>query len=352
MSASVFNDPILGRLFDPGQVARCFELQAEIDAMLLFETALAKVQENAGLIPQGAAQAIETAAGAFAPDLDALSEATRRDGVCVPELVRQLRKAVGEPHAQHVHFGATSQDVVDTSLVLRLKPALEQIEHEIAQVTAGLTRLAGAWSPKRLNGHTRMQTALPISVGDKIRNWTRPLQDAVVALEALRPRLLRLQFGGAVGTLDKLGESGKDVSDALAAELGVAPSANWHTQRGALAALAGWLSEVTGALGKIGQDISLMAQNEVSEIAISGGGGSSAMPHKQNPVSAELLVTLARYNAAQTGGMHQALIHENERSGAAWALEWMILPQMVLACGASLRTAGGLIGRIERIGAE
>ena len=128
-----------------------------------------------------------------------------------------MRKAVGEPHAQHVHFGATSQDVVDTSLVLRLKPALEQIEHEIAQVTAGLTRLAGAWSPKRLNGHTRMQTALPISVGDKIRNWTRPLQDAAVALEALRPRLLRLQFGGAVGTLDKLGESGKDVSDALAA---------------------------------------------------------------------------------------------------------------------------------------
>jgi 3-carboxy-cis,cis-muconate cycloisomerase len=133
--------------------------------------------------------------------------------------------------------------------------------------------------------------------------------------------------------------------------LGV-PARSWHSQRDGIVELADWLSLVSGSLGKIGVDIGLMAQNGVGEIALEGGGGSSAMPHKQNPVAAEVLVALARYNATLTGGMHQALLHEQERSGAAWTLEWLILPQMVVTTGASLRTAKALLGHVTRIGDE
>ena len=152
-------------------------------------------------------------------------------------------------------------------------------------------------------------------------------------LDALRRSLLVVQFGGAAGTLEKLGDKGPAVRAALADRLGLADAPQWHSQRDRIAELAGWLSLVTGSLGKFGQDVALMAQAG-DEIELAGGGGSSAMPHKQNPVDAEVLVTLARFNAAQLSGMHQALVHEQERSGAAWTLEWLILPQMVMATAA------------------
>ncbi|TIV46791.1 MAG: 3-carboxy-cis,cis-muconate cycloisomerase, partial [Mesorhizobium sp.] len=139
------------------------------------------------------------------------------------------------------------------------------------------------------------------------------------------------------------------VRAALAAKLGLADAPQWHSQRDALAEFAGWLSLVAGSLGKFGQDIALMAQGE-SDIKLAGAGGSSAMPHKQNPVKAEALVALARFSATQLSGVHQALVHEQERSGAAWTLEWLILPQMVVATAAALRLAAELAGRIESIG--
>ncbi|TIW68692.1 MAG: 3-carboxy-cis,cis-muconate cycloisomerase, partial [Mesorhizobium sp.] len=162
-------------------------------------------------------------------------------------------------------------------------------------------------------------------------------------------RLLVVQFGGAAGTLDRLGDKAAPVRAALAAKLGLGDAAQWHSQRDALADFAGWLSLVTGSLGKFGQDIALMAQGGM-DIKLSAGGGSSAMPHKQNPVKAEALVALARFNATQLAGMHQALVHEQERSGAAWTLEWLILPQMVVATAGALRLAAELAGQIESLG--
>jgi len=137
----------------------------------------------------------------------------------------------------------------------------------------------------------------------------------------------------------------------MAADLGlIPPSQPWHTNRHALIRFGGWLSQVSGAMGKIGKDVALMAQQGIDEIALDNGGSSSAMPHKQNPILAETLVTLARYNATQVGGLHQALVHEQERSGVAWALEWMILPDMIEATGASLERAGELLGSFTRMG--
>jgi 3-carboxy-cis,cis-muconate cycloisomerase len=164
-------------------------------------------------------------------------------------------------------------------------------------------------------------------------------------ISTLENEVAILHFGGAVGSLDKLGDKGVGVARRLATKLGLrAILRARHSERDGQAALASWLSLVTGALGKMGQDIALMAQTEMGEIRLaSGGGGSSALPHKVNPVGAEMLVTLARFNATMVSGMHQSLVHENERSGAAWTLEWMLLPQMVVATGAATRTAKALL---------
>ncbi len=351
MSFTPYSAPILSGLLGDPVLAKWFSVQADFEAMLRFEAALAAAEAEAGVIPGEAAALIAQVCAAFRPDLAAIGAASERDGLAVPEFVRQLRAAVGEPHGVHVHFGATSQDVIDTSLILRLREANGIMLSRLADLNASLERLSATFGARPLMARTRMQAAIPITVGDRIENWRRPLREHPARYDALSPRLMRLQFGGAAGTLEKLGEAGRQVSLSLAEKLGLAaPEQCWHTDRSAIADYANWLSLLTGGLGKIGQDIVLMAQNGIGEIALEGGGGSSAMPHKQNPVKAEALVTLARFNAALLSAMHHALVHEQERSGAAWTLEWMVLPQMCMAAGASLRNALALTGAIYEMG--
>jgi 3-carboxy-cis,cis-muconate cycloisomerase len=352
MSVSLFEHPILASHFGDEEIAAHFRIEAEIATMLTFEMALAEAQAQEGLIPLEASAAIAKACEAFEPDFAALRAGTARDGLMIPELIRELRKSVAAPNDAHLHFGTTSQDVIDTGLVMRLKAVIAIMAERLEGLVAALEALVDRFGDNRMVGRTRMQMAMPIPARVRLKSWLDPLARCLDELEDIGPDLLKLQFGGAAGTLDKLGERGP----AIAARLGVlldleVPDDHWQTRRDPIVRYADWLSLVTGALGKLGQDIALMAQNEISEIALSGGGGSSAMPHKQNPVHAESLVALARFNATQVAGMHHALIHEQERSGAAWALEWMILPQMTVATGAALRLADELLGSIERIGA-
>jgi 3-carboxy-cis,cis-muconate cycloisomerase len=349
MTVSPFDHPLLAGLVGDGEVAIRFSLAAEIAAMLGFEHALVDAEAELGVIPTEAGVAIATVLDRFVPDTAALRAATARDGVVVPELIRQLRAAVGEPHAGHVHFGATSQDVIDTALVLRLKPILAVFEERLASLVEAFAGLESRFGSRQLTAVTRMQPAIPITVADRIETWRRPLERHLQRLREQRPRLLAVQFGGAAGTLDALGESGPAVRAALAGKLGLSDAPQWHSQRDAIADFASWLSLVTACLGKFGQDIALMVLDG-SAIGLAAGGGSSAMPHKQNPVKAEVLEALGRFNAVQLGAMHQAAIHPLERSGAAWTLEWLALPQMVVATGAALRLAGELIGDIETLG--
>jgi 3-carboxy-cis,cis-muconate cycloisomerase len=188
-----------------------------------------------------------------------------------------------------------------------------------------------------------MQQALPFTVADKIDTWIEPLERHREALQNLAPRLLVIQLGGPVGTRSELKDHGDAVADAMAEILGLGLAPSWHSQRDRIGEFGAFLSLLAGTLGKIGQDIALMAQNEVGEVRLATGGGSSAMPHKSNPVPAEVLVTLARFNAGMLGTLHQALVHENERSGAAWTLEWMVLPQMVVSTAAALSRAQALV---------
>ena len=351
MTVSAFDHPILSALVGDDDVAAHFAFEAELAAMLEFETALATAQARCGLIPADAASRITAITPGFKADIAALRAGAARDGLMVPALVAQLRAAVGEPHSRYVHFGSTSQDVLDSALMLRLKAVLPKLRARLQHVIGDLTELESRFARQPLMGRTRMQRALPITVHDRLRTWRAPLERHIVRLDDIAPRLLAVQCGGAVGTLDAMQGEGAEVARELGALLGLAvPDICWQAQRDTIAEFAGLLSLMTGSLGKIGQDVVLMAQNEIGEISLSGGGGSSAMPHKHNPVSAEVLVTLARFNAAQLAAMHGALAHEQERSGSAWTLEWLVLPQMVVATAAALRLAGKMLGGVTAMG--
>ncbi|MDW6026275.1 3-carboxy-cis,cis-muconate cycloisomerase [Mesorhizobium sp. BAC0120] len=349
MTISPFDHPLLSSLLGDEEAARAFSVASEITAMIAVERALAEAEAAEGVIEPAAAQAIQAALDSFAPDMGKLRTALARDGVVVPELVRQIRLGVAEPFREQVHFGATSQDIIDTALMLRLKPILDRFDRLLADLIERLAALNIRFGGRTLTGVTRMQPAIPIRVSDRLAAWRQPLERDRERLKERSERLLAVQLGGAAGTLDKLGGKAAAVRAGLATRLGLADAPQWHSQRDGIAEFAGWLSLTTGSLGKIGQDIALMALSG-SDIALSGGGGSSAMPHKQNPVAAEALVALARFNATQLAGMHQALVHEYERSGAAWMLEWLILPQMVTATAGALRLAVELAGQIEGMG--
>ena len=349
MAVSAFDHPFLSGLLGDDETAQLLGSDAEIAAMLSFEIALAKVEAQHGLIPAEAAAAIRDGLNGFRPDMASLKAATARDGVVVPEFVRQLRAAVGEPHAKHVHFGATSQDVIDTAKICNLVPILVNFDDRLAKIDALFADLDSRFGKNPLMAYTRMQPAIPITAGDRIESWRAPLSRHRARLAALRSSLLVIQFGGAAGTLERLGGNAATIREALAEELGLGDAPQWHSQRDRIAEFASWLSLVTGSLGKFGQDVALMAQSG-SGIALGGGGASSAMPHKQNPVAAEILVTLARYNAVQLSGIHQALVHELERSGSAWTLEWLVLTNMVMGAATATRITAELVGHIEHLG--
>lgn len=339
--------PVLQALVGDEEVEAFFSNEAEIDAMLRVEAALAEAQARAGLIAQEAAGRIAEACSTFRPDWRRLADGLARDGVIVPELVRQLRVAAGEPHGKSVHLGATSQDITDTGLMLRLKSVIEILGQRIDALVEALHALKRRDGSVRLMAHTRMQRALPFTAAHKIDTWLQPLERHREALDDLAPRLLTVQLGGPIGTRAEMQDRGDAVADAVAGLLGLGYAPAWHSQRDRIGEFASFLSLLSGTLGKIGQDICLMAQNEVGEVRLASGGGSSAMAHKSNPVQAEILVTLARFNAGLLGTLHQALVHENERSGAAWTLEWMVLPQMVVAAAAGLHRAQSLFDSLR-----
>lgn len=339
--------PLLNALVGDEEVGALFSNAAELAAMLRVEVALADAQAEIGLIAQDAADRILKTCRGFKPDWQKLADGLAQDGVVVPQFIKQLRAAVGEPHAKAVHLGATSQDIVDTALVLRLKTVIAIIDQRIDRLIETLHQLKARDGSTRLMARTRMQQALPFTAADKIGTWLQPLERHKEALQSLAPRLLVLQLGGPVGTRGELKGHGDAVADAMAERLGLGYAPSWHSQRDRIGEFAALLSLLSGTLGKIGQDVALMAQNEVAEVRLASGGGSSAMPHKSNPVPAEVLVALARFNAGLLGTLHQALVHENERSGAAWTLEWLVLPQMVVYTAAGLSKAQSLLGQMN-----
>lgn len=338
-------------LFRDHEIAERFSDDALFASFSRFERALISGLAKSDLLAPGDAKDLLDQIADFEPDGAAIAEAGIRDGVCVPEYVRQLRAHVSGPAKTMLHHGATSQDLMDTATVQALVSVNGILAKRLETLLGQLSGLSARQGGNTLQAITRMQAAIPFQTADRIATWRRPLQSLHDRMPALSEKTRLLQLGGAVGDLQALGDNARTVAETIADELGLRwPGHSWHTDRSPVLVQANWLSELTGALGKIGQDVALMALRGYDDIQLSGGGSSSAMPHKQNPVAAERLVALARYNATLVAGMHQAQLHEMERSGAAWTLEWMILPQMCETAGVSLTAASALIETIKGMG--
>lgn len=343
MSAAAFDSLIHRGLFADDEVARQLDDHAQVRTMLRVEAALARAAAAAGLVPGEAAERIARAAETIDLEPGRLTDGTTASGVPVGALAAALREEVGDEDASWVHWGATSQDIVDTALVLRLAAVMELLDGRLAGLIRQLEDLARRHADTPILARTRTQAATPTSFGLKIAGWAAPLRRHRSRLAELRPRVLVIQLGGAAGTRSVFGEAAGSVAEALAAELGLGnPPLPWHNQRDNVVELAGWLSSVTGSLGKIGRDVALLAQGEVGELRVASGGGSSTMPQKSNPVGAEILESLARHNATLVSEMHHAQVHAQERDGAAWTAEWLALPQMAVAAGAALNRARSL----------
>lgn len=349
MAATLFDSALWRDLYGDAEIQPLFTDTAEIRAMLLAEGALAKVQGRLGLIPEDAAEIIARAAQTVIIDPAALAKGAAAAGVPVPALVTAFRKAMEAPEAAGwAHFGATSQDIADTGLIIRMRRALEIIDQRLEALTAALDEKAKAEAETLMAARTRSQIATPTTFGARIRAWRAPLARSRQRIAELRPRLLRLSLAGASGNLAAMGPEGGRVAQEMAKELRLGHEpVPWHSTRDNIAELGALLAIITGATGKIGLDLSLMMRSEAPEVQAGAPGGSSTMPHKANPVGPEALIMLARANAGLAGRLFEAQLHAEEREGAAWALEWLTLPQMVIAAGASLLRAADLISSLS-----
>lgn len=348
--SDVFDHPWLSGLFGDQEAEVIWSAERTLAHMLAFEAAYSRGLGAIGVVPEDQARAAAELIERANPDLRDLQAGTLKDGMPIPAFVRGLKAEAGQLDGA-IHTGTTSQDVMDTALAMTMRENSDLIADRLSTLTERLGNLGRRFGSNKMMGRTRMQAALPISVGHRIENWQAPLIDHGDSIEQMRKSVERLQWGGAVGDGQAIGEKHPDLAAFVAEALSLRPpSRNWHSDRATVTDYANLLSLISGSIGKMGQDICLMAQQGVDEIKLSGGGGSSAMPHKQNPILAELLVTLARFNATQVSGMHQALVHEQERSGSAWSLEWMLLPDMARCTTRSLSAANALCAQIVSMG--
>ncbi len=342
MAVSPFDSAVYGALFGDPEVAALFSDAASVGAMIHVEQALARAEGACRVIPAEAARAIDAGLAEVVPDPAVLAAGTAAAGVPVPALVSALRGQLPPEAGQWLHWGATSQDIVDTALVLKLDAALTILAARMDALIAALSASARRWADLPMAGRTRSQIAAPTTFGLRVARWAQPLIAQRAELPAVHARVARVQFGGAVGTNAAIAPHGPAVTAALARELGLAAGPSWHGDRSGLGALAGWCAGTCAALGRMAGDLILMGRSEAGEARAGSGGGSSTMPQKSNPVAAETIVALARHAACLVPAVQQAGIHAEERDGAAWALEWLALPQIVVATAAALRHADGL----------
>ncbi|SLN49447.1 3-carboxy-cis,cis-muconate cycloisomerase [Pseudoruegeria aquimaris] len=341
MAASVYDSAIYRDLFLDAEAGRLFSDSATVRAMMIVEGALAKAQGACGVIPEDSAFFIHRASLECQIDPAGLAAGAGQSAVVVPALVEAFRKAMDAPeHAQYVHWGATSQDIQDTGLILRLRQLFGLFEARLEKALAAFAALAEAHADLPMAARTFAQIATPTSFGAQAAEWGAPLLSHRTRLAALRAEVLKVSLSGAAGTLSAMGDKGPEVRAKLAEGLALGdPGASWHSQREGLAAFAGWMAGLCASLAKFGEDLTLLNQGEVAEITLPGGGASSTMPQKHNPTLPMLLVALGRSAAALNTSLQEAAIHRQQRDPAAWMLEWMFLPQLCLGTARALAVA-------------
>lgn len=338
-----FGSRHLADLFSTAPMRAIFSERASLQAMLDVEVALARVQARLGLIPDEAATAIAQAARAERLDLDELAAGTMRVGLPIVNLVEQLVRLTGPEYGEFAHWGSTSQDVMDTALVLQLRPAFALIESELARLIAAVAGLAQRHRSTPMVARTKLLHAQPTTFGFKAAVWLSGLLRHRQRLAELKPRVLQVQVAGAVGNLASFGAAGPDLRTALAAELDLAePLIAWHVARDTLAETVNFLALLSTTLSKIATDVALMTQTEVGEVLEPGGqghGASSTMPHKRNPVVCEQILSGGIALRRLAGTMLDAAIHEHERATGPWQAEGLVVPQAFLLASAGLDAA-------------
>jgi 3-carboxy-cis,cis-muconate cycloisomerase len=345
---------LLDPLFTTSRMREVFSDRGRLQGMLDFEAALARALARTGVAPAGTVAAIEAQCDSGRFDFEALARETAVAGNLAIPMVKALTALVAKSDqkaAGFVHWGATSQDAIDTGLVLQLRVALELIAQDLAKLGDALAAVAERHKSTLVVGRTWLQQGPPVTLGLKAAGWLDSIDRHAVRLEETCRRVLVLQFGGAVGTLAALGDRGMDVARALADDLNLElPGMPWHAQRDRVAEVATTFGLLVGSLGKMARDVSLMAQSEVDELqepAAEGRGGSSTMPHKRNPVGCAVVLAASMRVPALVSVMLGAMVQEHERGLGGWHAEWETLPEICLLTGGALAQALGIIEGLE-----
>jgi 3-carboxy-cis,cis-muconate cycloisomerase len=341
---------LLEPLFRWESIENLLSDRARLQGMLDFEAALARAEARTGVIPASAAAAIGAKCQASLLDFDSLARAAARAGNLAIPLVKQLTALVGandEEAMRFVHWGATSQDAIDTGMVLQQRAALELIDGELERLSNILAALAEKHRTTVVAGRTWLQQALPTTFGAIAAGWLDAVDRHRDRLAEVRRRAEVLQFGGAVGTLASLGARGMDVAKALGEELQLAlPAIPWHGHRDRLAEVGTSLGLCAGTLGKIARDVSLQMQTEIGEVfepAGEGRGGSSTLPHKRNPVTCSVVLA----TAIRVSSLLAAMPQEQERGLGGWQVEWEVLPEVIGLAGGALHHLTEMMAGLE-----
>ncbi|WP_287497642.1 3-carboxy-cis,cis-muconate cycloisomerase [Pandoraea sp. CB10b_02] len=341
---------LLDSLLRGAAVAKRFSRDATLQAMLDFEVALASAEADAGLIPAAAVAPIAAAARASELDWPALRDDAARAGNLAIPLVKQLTARVSARDAEaarFVHWGATSQDAIDTGLVLQVRGALDDLGADLVRLIHRLAAQVRAHRATVMIGRTWLQHALPTTFGLKLAGTLDALLRARADLAGVREQALCVQFGGAAGTLASLGTQGPAVAAALARRLHLQEAATpWHGQRDRIVRVGSWAASLTGLLGKFARDTALLTQTEVGEIAEASGpgrGGSSTMPHKRNPVGCASILAAAARTPQLAATLFGAMQQDHERGLGTWHAEWETLPELLMLCGGALAAACALV---------
>ncbi len=342
MSSTVFDSGIFRDMFGTPAMRAIFSDAGLVRCYVEVEVALAKAEAAIGLIPQDAATEIAARSDASRIDLAKLKAETDVVGYPIVGLVHQMAKQCGEA-GRYVHWGATTQDIMDSATILQVRDALAIVEADLAALDATLAALAAKHRDTVMAGRTHLQHALPVTFGYKAAVWLSMIRRHRERLAQLKPRVLVVQFSGAAGTLASLGADGLKVQAALARELGLGqPDITWHVARDGLAEAACFLGLVTGSLSKIAVDVMLMMQTEIGEVFepfVEGRGSSSTMPQKRNPISCEMIVAMAKAVRNHAALMLDGMAADHERATGPWHLEWMAVPEMFLASASALAQA-------------
>jgi len=342
MASTVLDSALFRDAFGTPAMRAIFDDAALLARYTGVEVALARAQGRLGVIPSQAATEIAAKCDASKLDLARLKQETEVVGYPILPLVRQLAAQCGEA-GKFLHWGATTQDIMDSAVVLQVRDALSLIEKDLDALRAILVRQAKRYRDTPMAGRTHLQQALPVTFGYKLAIWLAMLDRHAERLQQLKPRVLVGQFAGAAGTLASLGDRGMAVQEALCEELKLAqPVATWHAARDGLAEAVNFLGLVTGSLGKIAYDVMLMASTEVGEVAepfVHGRGGSSTMPQKRNPISSELILAASKAVRQHAGLMLDALVQDLERATGPWHAEWIALPEAFILTGGALHQA-------------